>query len=68
MVIARELQNRALEANTLNRIGMAYYWMKDHNKAIEAYQQSLIIARETNNQQLEKSILLNLGDTYSELD
>ena len=55
------------EAQTLNLIGKAYFFMSDFPKALEFYDQALPIQRKTGNRGAEATTLTNLGVVYKNL-
>jgi|GEM_PF-1787132 len=55
---------RNLTGPLLGTIGLSHYRLSEVRKAINYYEQALIIAREIGNQQFEGSALGNLGNAY----
>ncbi|MGB3532724.1 MAG: tetratricopeptide repeat protein [Microcoleaceae cyanobacterium] len=56
---------RQAEANLLN-MAADYWWLENHSKALELYNQSLVIYQEIGDKQAEAKTLVNLGDKWEE--
>ena len=69
LTIVRELSNpnRPLEVKVLRRLGHTYREQKDYPSAINAYQQSLEVARAIRDRDSEKSALNQLSNAYQSL-
>lgn len=65
--LARQIENRQFEGQSLLGIGNCYSDLGNTRKAIEYYEQALDIAREIGNHADEASNLTNLGNRYAEL-
>ncbi|MEH2114451.1 tetratricopeptide repeat protein [Nostoc sp.] len=65
LLIAREVSDRQVEANTLCWLGRAYHRLRQPQQAIEFNQPSLEIAREIGDAKLEALVLINLGNNFS---
>ena len=64
MEIAREFKDRKAEAAALGNLGLAYEALGNYPKAIDYYQQRLLIAREMKDRYGESIALGNLGNSY----
>jgi tetratricopeptide (TPR) repeat protein len=64
---ARITKNRQMECLALGNLGNAYAHMGEQGKAIEFYEQVLVIYRETGNRRGEGATLANLGLAYFNL-
>jgi tetratricopeptide (TPR) repeat protein len=64
---AREIGDRDGEGAALNNLGIAYWNLGETRRAIELYDQRLVIAREIGDQRGEGQALGNLGITYADL-
>jgi tetratricopeptide (TPR) repeat protein len=64
---AREIGDRPGEANTLGNLGLAYAALGETRRAIELYQQDLVILREIGDRRGEGATLGNLGSAYATL-
>jgi CHAT domain-containing protein/tetratricopeptide (TPR) repeat protein len=66
---AWELRNigRGGEAGTLNNIGNAYRDLADKPKALEYYQQALMVCRAAGNRNCEAQALISIGNAYNGL-
>jgi len=64
---ARLLGNKRKEGVRLGNLGLAYAALGDTRKAIECYEQNLVIARETGNRRGEAASLGSLGNAYGDL-
>ncbi|MCL4268560.1 MAG: tetratricopeptide repeat protein, partial [Anaerolineales bacterium] len=62
--IAREIGDRRGEGNALGNLGNAYYALGDAKKAIEFYEQALVIDREIGDRRGEALGSWNLGLAY----
>lgn len=67
MEIAREIGDRAGEANALGSLGNAWHALGDTRKAIDFYEQALAIARAIGDRRGEGNSLGNLGAAWSNL-
>jgi tetratricopeptide (TPR) repeat protein len=67
MEIAREIGDRRGEGAALGNLGNAYAALGDARKAIEFYEQQLVIVREIGDRRGEGNALGNLGMTYKNL-
>lgn len=63
MAIQRKLKDKAGKGETLDNIGLAYYF-KQNDKALETLQQALAIRKELNDKAGEGKTLSNLGLIY----
>ncbi|MGK7919225.1 MAG: tetratricopeptide repeat protein, partial [Trichodesmium sp.] len=63
--ICREIEDYYGEANSLSKLGEIYSSWENYKKAIEYFQQSLIIYREIKDCYGEANSLSNLGEIYS---
>ncbi len=61
------IEDDSLKINSLNCLGSCYYSLDNYQKAIEHYQKSLDIARESGHPQGEGALLGNLGICYYSL-
>ena len=64
---SRALHNRRREGAALGNLGLAYVALGETRKAIQFYQQALIIAREVGDRHGEGNALGNLGNAYAAL-
>ncbi len=62
-----EARDRNAEATVLGNLGMAYNSLAQYAKAIEAFESSLTIFRNSGNRKGEVFALIGLGDTYNSL-
>lgn len=62
-----EERNVVGQASILNNLGITYVEMKNYSKAIEYFEQSLLLSREIDDRKSESSILTNLGSTYEKI-
>jgi len=67
-VIYREIRDRRGEGAGLGNLGSAYSDLGQVEKAIEYYEQALVIAKEIGNRQGEGYQFMNLGYAYSVLE
>ena len=67
MEAARRLKDRAAEGAHLGNLGLAYAALGDAKKAIEFYEQALVIDREIGDRRGEGNALGNLGNAYAAL-
>nr|WP_306790460.1 CHAT domain-containing protein [Tolypothrix sp. FACHB-123] len=67
LALARSIQDREGEGNSLGGLGVAYHSLGDYPKAIDYQQQSLAIARSIQDRQGEGKALGNLGAAYISL-
>jgi tetratricopeptide (TPR) repeat protein len=61
---ARLLKHKQKEGDALNNLGLAYADLGEMHKAIEFYEQALLIDREIGNQEGESKVFNNLGIAY----
>jgi len=59
--------HRGAEGDALGNLGLAYKNLGDARKAIEFYEQALLIDRDTGNRRGEGATLGNLGNAYADL-
>ena len=67
LAIARQLQDRKLEAEALFWIGEVYREIGQPQKALEYFNQSLPISREVRDRNAEATTLNNIGAVYTEI-
>jgi tetratricopeptide (TPR) repeat protein/Cdc6-like AAA superfamily ATPase len=67
LAAARRLKDRAAEALHLGNLGNAYADLGDPRRAIEFYEQQLVITREIGDRRGEGIALGNLGSAYADL-
>ncbi len=65
--LVRSTRNKLSISGMVANLGMAYHSLKQIEKAIVAYQESLEIAQEVGDQQIEATMLTNLGMAYADL-
>lgn len=58
--------NRGVAAGVLGNLGAAYGQQGNYNKALECFEQSLHLASESGDRNVEIAALLNIGGIYSE--
>ena len=66
-MISREIGDRRREVNHLGNLGNAYRNLEQIEKAIEYYEQALVISKEIGYKRGEGTDLGNLGNAYSHL-
>jgi tetratricopeptide (TPR) repeat protein len=64
---AIRLKNRPMEGALLGNLGLGYFHLGAARRAIEYYEQQLIIMREIGNRWVEGTTLLHLGNAYAAL-
>jgi tetratricopeptide (TPR) repeat protein len=64
---ARQIKDRATEGTHLGNLGTAYADLGEQRRAIECYQQQLVITREINDRRGEGNALGNMGVAYKNL-
>jgi tetratricopeptide (TPR) repeat protein len=62
-----KLNDLKLKASSAGNLGTTYYSLGDYQKAIEYYEQALVIAHEIGNRRGEGAWLGNLGSAYRDL-
>jgi tetratricopeptide (TPR) repeat protein len=62
-----EKRNIRMDTGTLNSLGIMYVEKGNYLKAIECFEQSLLLSREMGDRMSEASILNNLGSTYGKV-
>lgn len=67
LAAARQIRDKGAEGRHLGSLGLAYATLGETGRAIEAYEQVLIIAREIGDRSTEGSALGNLGLAYQAL-
>jgi tetratricopeptide (TPR) repeat protein len=67
LAAARRLNDRAAEGNHLGNLGLAYEALGETRRAIELYEQDLVITREIGDRRGEGQTLGNLGNAYADL-
>ncbi|KXJ19365.1 Tetratricopeptide repeat protein 28 [Exaiptasia diaphana] len=67
-ILTLELGNKKNEAVNLFHLGIIYQTLNDFDKAIELYQQSLIISKEINHKGIQAKCHCNLGNVMSDLN
>ena len=67
LAAARRLNDRSAEAKVLGTLGRAFTASGENSRAVENYEQALMISRELADRQLEAGLLSNLGLLYFEL-
>ncbi|TAD78208.1 MAG: tetratricopeptide repeat protein, partial [Oscillatoriales cyanobacterium] len=65
--LARELGDQEAEANSLNGLGNADYYLGEYQRAIDFHEQSLAIRRDIGDRKGEAISLIGLGDAYHAL-
>ena len=68
LAAAKGLKNRAVESGILDGLGGAYADLGENQRAIQIYEQALLIDRELGDREGEGSVLGNLGRVYADLD
>jgi serine phosphatase RsbU (regulator of sigma subunit) len=63
---SREIQDRTLEADALNILGILFHAQSDYIKAIQYYKSSLAIREKLNNKTQIAASLANIGMVYQE--
>ena len=63
----QEAGEQKWEARTLQRLGVAYYYLSQFEKARDRYNQALVISREIKDRHGEGSTLNSLGGVYNSL-
>ena len=64
---SRITTNRQQEGSALNNLGIAYSHIGELRKAIEFYEQALVIAREIGDRRVEGDVLQGLGVVYKNI-
>src|SRR5215213_11461235 len=67
LTAARLLKDRPYEGGHLGNLGLAYANLGETSRAIECYEQQLVIDKETDDRLVEGSALSNLGNAYTEM-
>ena len=67
MAIAREIGDRRNEGAWLGNLGLAYFDLGDARRAIQFYEQQLVIVREIGDRRGEGDALGNMGSAYEKL-
>ena len=62
-----EKRGATIDFGTLNSLGIQYVEWKDYPKAIECFEQSLLLSQEIGDKMAEATILNNLGSVYSQV-
>ncbi|MCA6575238.1 MAG: CHAT domain-containing protein, partial [Pseudanabaena sp. M53BS1SP1A06MG] len=57
----------SVRANVLKQIGLAYRNIKQYDNSIKFYQQSLAIAKQIGNRNVEGVVLSNMGESFNQL-
>ena len=60
--VLREICEKSKEGQTLERLGFTYSALGENEKAIESYEQALIISREFGNRRQEEIIVKKLKE------
>jgi len=67
LAIGQKIGDRALVALALQGIGLVYVLQSDNPKALEYYNQALVIVRDLNNAYGEAILLSSVAGVYSNL-
>jgi len=65
--LAREVGYQKGEAQSLNNIGVGYYFLQDYEHALEYFQKALVIRKELGEQREIVASLNNIGIVYDEV-
>jgi tetratricopeptide (TPR) repeat protein len=63
-IVCRKKPDRAAERQLWNSLGTAWYCVRDVTQAVQCYQSSLAIARESGDSESQSISLFNIGDVY----
>ncbi len=67
LVYLVEKRDARMDSGTLNSLGIMYVETGNYAKAIECFEQSLLLSREIEDRKSEATILNNLGSTYEKV-